>query len=167
MQHPVSTRIEWENQRIRMSEQRTPSVVVVHASAGGLRTEIEVRGHRSIADEPSNAGGTDEGPTPYELLSAALGACVAMTIRLYADRKGWPVEGVTVRLRHSKVWEKDCQDCDEAPVGVDRIERKIELQGPLTDEQRTRILAIADRCPVKQTLERGIRIVAAELASPA
>jgi putative redox protein len=147
-----------------MTEQRSPSEVVVRSGAGGLRTEVAVRAHGLVADEPLASGGTDAGPTPYELLSAALGTCIAMTVRLYADRKGWPLEGVVVRLRHSKVWEKDCEDCDKAPVGVDRIEREIELEGPLDDEQRQRILAIADRCPVKQTLTRGVRIVAPDTA---
>ena len=134
------------------------SKTIVAHSESGLRTVIHMRGHSIVADEPVLKGGTDEGPMPYDLLTGALGACIAMTARLYADRKGWPLEGITVRLRHSKVYEKDCEDCDKAPVGVDQIEREIELHGPLTDEQRARILTIADRCPVKQTFERGIRI---------
>jgi len=150
-----------------MTEQRKPALVVVRSGADGLRTEIGMRGHTLVADEPVGSGGTDAGPTPYELLSAALGTCIAMTVRLYANRKGWPLEGVTVRLRHSRIWEKDCEDCDEAPVGVDRIERDVELEGPLDDEQRERILAIADRCPVKQTLARGVRVVAAAIPAQA
>jgi putative redox protein len=150
-----------------MLEARSPSLVVVRNGASSLRTEIEIRGHTLLADEPVPSGGTDTGPTPYELLGAALGACIAMTLRLYAQRKGWPLEGVVVRLRHSKIWEKDCEDCDEAPVGVDRIERDVELDGPLDDEQRRRILEIADRCPVKQTLTRGVRIVGAAIPAGA
>jgi len=150
-----------------MTEERSPTVVEVRSGGDGLRTEIAMRGHALVADEPVASGGMDAGPTPYELLSAALGACIAMTLRLYAERKGWPLEGVVVRLRHSKIWEKDCEDCDRAPVGVDRIERAVELEGPLDEEQRQRILAIADRCPVKQTLARGVRIVAAHVPAQA
>ena len=106
-------------------------------------------------------GGTDEGPTPYELLLGAIGGCTAITLRMYADRKGWPLEGVEVRLRTARSHERDCERCETETVGIDTLEREVELAGPLTDEQRRRLLAIADRCPVKQSLERGIRVVPA------
>jgi putative redox protein len=125
----------------------------------GFRTELEIRTHGLIADEPVPIGGTDRGPTPYEYLLSALGSCMAMTLRLYADRKGWPLEGVEVRLRTARSHEKDCEDCEKAPVGITRIERQLDLTGPLTEEQRTRLAQIADRCPVKQTLERGVQVV--------
>ena len=138
--------------------------MVVRAGASGFRTEILARGHTLIADEPTALGGTDEGPTPYDYLAAALGACTAMTIRMYADRRGWPLEGVTVRLRHSRVHEKDCEDCETQTVGIDQLEREVELSGTLTAEQRAGLLRIADRCPVGQTLTRGIRITPAQAA---
>lgn len=133
--------------------------VVTRVGADGFRTEIETRTHALVADEPIAIGGTDRGPTPYEFLLSALGSCMAMTLRIYADRKGWPLEGVEVRLRTARSHELDCENCEKAPVGVTRIERRLELSGQLSDEQRTRLLEIADRCPVKQTLERGLKIV--------
>lgn len=125
----------------------------------GFRTELRARAHALVADEPTNVGGTDTGPTPYELLLGALSSCTAMTLRMYAGRKKWPLEGVTVQLRSARSHETDCERCDVEPVGIGRVERRIELNGPLTDEQRQRLLEIADRCPVKQTLERGMKIV--------
>jgi len=125
----------------------------------GYRTELRARAHALVADEPTNVGGTDAGPTPYELLLGALGSCTAMTLRMYASRKKWPLEGVTVQLRSARSHETDCERCDVEPVGIGRIERRVEMEGPLTEEQRRRLLEIADRCPVKQTLERGMKVV--------
>jgi putative redox protein len=133
--------------------------VISRVGPDGFRTEIEIRDHALVADEPSAIGGTDRGPTPYELLLSALGSCMAMTLRIYADRKGWPLDGVEVRLRTASSHALDCEQCEKTPVGVTRIERRLELSGQLTDEQRSRLLEIADRCPVKQTLERGLKIV--------
>jgi putative redox protein len=126
--------------------------------ASGFRAEITARNHELIADEPTSFGGTDLGPTPYELLLAALSSCTAMTLRIYANRKAWPLEAVSVSLRAGRVHEKDCEHCDTEPVGISHIQRKVELTGPLTDEQRDRLIQIADRCPIKQTLEHGIHI---------
>ncbi|HKP75836.1 MAG TPA: OsmC family protein [Longimicrobiaceae bacterium] len=135
--------------------------VAVRVGASGFRAEATARGHTFVADEPVALGGTDEGPTPYDFVVAGLGACTAMTLRMYADRRGWPLEGVTVRLTHSRVHEKDCEACPSQNVGIDQLERKIELEGDLTDEQREGLMRIADRCPVGQTLARGIRVVPA------
>ena len=132
--------------------------VTARVGASGFRTEHRAGAHRWVADEPVAAGGSDEGPTPYDYLLGALSGCTAMTLRMYADRKGWPLEGVHVRMRTARSHEADCEQCETTPVGITRIEREVELEGPLTDEQRTRLLQIADRCPVKQTLERGIRV---------
>ena len=115
-----------------------------------------------IADEPIDAGGSERGPTPYEFLLAALGSCTVMTLRIYADRKGWPLEAAVVHLRSTRSHEKDCEDCATTNVDIGRIERRLEFEGPLSDEQRSRLAEIADRCPVKQTLERGIVVQAAE-----
>jgi len=139
-----------------------PNEVAVRIGASGYRAEVSAGRHTLIADEPIAVGGTDEGPTPYDYLAAALGTCTAMTIRMYADRHGWPLEGVTVRLTHSRVHAQDCQQCDAADVGMDMLTRSIELSGALTEEQRARLQRVADRCPVGQTLARGVRIVAAE-----
>jgi putative redox protein len=124
----------------------------------GFRADISAGRHALIADEPIAVGGTDQGPTPYELLLSALGACTAMTLRMYADRKKWPLEDVRVRLRSSRSHERDCENCERQEVGIHRIERKLELAGALTDEQRKRLEEIADRCPVKQTIQREIRV---------
>jgi putative redox protein len=132
--------------------------IVASADASGFRTELEIAGHTLVADEPAAAGGGGEGPTPYEFLLAALGSCTAMTIRMYASRKQWPLDRVVVRLRDTPVHIKDCLDCETAAVGPRRLDRSIELVGALSDEQRAKLLLIADRCPVKQTLERGIQI---------
>jgi putative redox protein len=133
--------------------------VTARIGPDGFRTELEIRTHGLIADEPVTLKGTDRGPTPYEYLLGALGSCMVMTLRIYADRKGWPLEGVEVRLRTARSHEKDCEDCEKAPVGITRIERRLDLFGPLSEEQRARLLQIADRCPVKQTLERGVQVV--------
>ena len=133
----------------------------VTASVGrtGFRTALRAREHAFIADEPASLRGTDEGPTPYEYLLGALAGCTAMTLRMYADRKRWPLESVEVRMRTARSHEQDCEQCETESVGMERIERAVELRGELTEEQRARLLEIADRCPVKQTLARGVQVV--------
>lgn len=132
--------------------------VVVRGGPSGLSQQIEAGGHPLLADEPLQVGGQDTGPNPYDLLLSALGACTSMTIRLYADRKGWPLKGILIRLRHSKIHAQDCKDCETKVGKIDLIERDIELEGPLNDEQRQRLLLIAGRCPVAMTLESEIKI---------
>ena len=110
------------------------------------------------ADEPLEAGGRDAGPNPYELLTAALGACTAITLRMYADRKEWPLDGITVSLRHNKVHDADCRDCPEKARKIDAFERVIALHGALSAEQRQRLLEIADRCPVHRSLHEPVRV---------
>lgn len=124
----------------------------------GFHVDLLARTHALAADEPKASGGTDSGPTPYELLLMALGGCTAMTLRIYADRKGWPLEGATVSVRQSRSHEPDCERCTTEAVGVERIQRKIELAGPLTEEQRARLMSVADRCPVMQTFGRHITV---------
>jgi uncharacterized OsmC-like protein len=132
--------------------------VVVRGSAGGFFQEVVAGKHRLAADEPEAVGGTDRGPTPYDFLLAALGSCTSMTAALYARRKQWPLESVTVRLRHSRVHASDCADCEEKDVMLDRIDVVIELAGALSEEQRKRIGEIAERCPVRKTLESKVEI---------
>jgi putative redox protein len=135
-----------------------PQAVVVHGSAAGFAQGITAGRHGLKGDEPTAVGGTDTGPTPYDLLLAALGSCTSMTIGLYARRKQWPLESVTVRLRHSKVHAVDCAACESKEGMLDQIDREVELAGPLSDEQRTRLLEIADKCPVHRTLTSEIHI---------
>ena len=132
--------------------------VVVEGAASGFAQQITVGAHALRADEPRAAGGTDTGPSPYDLLIAALGACTSMTISLYARRKSWPLQSVRVRLRHAKIHAQDCADCETKVGKIDRIEREIELVGSLDDAQRTRLRQIADLCPVHRTLTSEVRI---------
>ncbi len=122
------------------------------------RTRINIHGHELTADEPHRLGGGDCGPNPYELLAASLGACTAITLRMYADRKQWPLEAVQIALRHSKVHADDCRDCGRQHQALDRIERDIRLHGELTESQRQRLLEIADRCPLHRSLQERILI---------
>jgi uncharacterized OsmC-like protein len=132
--------------------------VVVHGGATGFVQEVRAGAHLLRADEPADAGGTDTGPSPYDLLLAALGTCTSMTLRMYADRKQWPLEGVTVSLSHEKGHAKDCAECETRVGYLDRIQRRIELAGPLDDAQRQRLLEIANMCPVHRTLKSEIAI---------
>ena len=132
--------------------------VVVHGDLSSFAQEITARTHHVTADEPISAGGTDTGPSPYELLLAALGACTSMTVAMYARRKAWPLESVTVRLRHSRVHAVDCADCEDKDVLLDRIERDLEFIGNLDEERRAKLLEIADKCPVHRTLTSKIDI---------
>jgi putative redox protein len=127
----------------------------------GYRTKIAARGHAIVVDEPAGIGGTDQGMTPYELLLASLGSCMALTLRMYADRKGWPLAGASVHLRTSPARDPDRRVLTEGARQVTRIERRIELNGALTEEQRARLLEIADRCPIKRNLEAGLQVVGA------
>jgi putative redox protein len=133
--------------------------VLVRGSVAGFAQEITVGSHRLFSDEPKELGGESAGPSPYELLAAALGACTSMTIGMYARRKQWPLASVNVRLRHSRIHANDCADCDTKEEMLDRIDRDIELIGNLTGEQRARLLEIADQCPVHRTLMQGMSII--------
>ena len=132
--------------------------IVARADGPGFRTELRMAGFDLVADEPTSVGGGGAGPTPYEFMLAALGSCTAMTVRMYSDRKKWPLESVVVRLRDTPAHIKDCLECETSDVGPRRIDRVVELHGDLSAEQHARLLQIADRCPVKQTLARGIQI---------
>jgi len=133
-----------------------PAQVIVSSEAG-LTQEIVAGNHRLLPDEPAPIG-TDRGPTPYDLLLAALGSCTSMTLRLYAQRKGWDLKRVMVRLEHSRIHADDCVGCETKRGFLDRIDRQIELTGNLDDEQKRRLLEIAERCPVHRTLKSEINI---------
>ena len=133
--------------------------VEVRLGAAGFQATVRTDRHTWPADEPKSVpGGTDTGPTPYDHLLAGLGACTAMTLRMYAERKSWPLEGVDVRLRHGKIHAEDCADCATEKGKIDEIRRVVALHGDLDDTQRERLLEIADRCPVHRTLTSETKI---------
>jgi putative redox protein len=136
---------------------------VTVTSLSNLQNEVQYGdGHSFITDEPISAGGEDAGPDPYVLILSALGSCISMTTRLYAQRKNWPLEKVTVRLRQKRIHVRDCVECSTTEEGyVHRIERAVSFSGPLTDEQQARLQEIAHKCPVHKTLTS--EIVIAEL----
>ena len=126
--------------------------VIVRTGKDRFYTEIVTDKHTLTADEPERFGGTDHGPNPYDLLSASLGACTTITLRMYADRKNWPLESVTVKLKHKKIHARDCADCETTVGLIDEITKEITFAGPLDDNQKERLLQIADKCPVHRTL---------------
>jgi putative redox protein len=159
---------EWASRYLGLIEQRTTKTatpsqgVVAHIGQSGYYTQIMAENHLVTADEPVPLGGTDQGPTPYGLLVAGLGACTAITLRMYADRKQWPLEGVTVSCIHSKIDAQTCETCDTKSGKIDHIQRDIEFQGPLDGDQRRRLLQIADRCPVHRTLHSEVVVATQE-----
>ena len=132
--------------------------VIVESGRSRYVQNISVGPHLLQADEPSDAGGNDAGPNPYELLLAALGACTSMTVRMYAERKQWPLQGVHVRLSYAKVHAEDCAECDTRVAMVDQIEIEISLLGDLSEDQKRRLLEIANKCPVHRTLTSQVQI---------
>ncbi|OYV45334.1 MAG: osmotically inducible protein C [Burkholderiales bacterium 21-58-4] len=132
--------------------------MVVSTNKEHFRTEVYAGSHHLLADEPKDVGGTDAGPSPYGYLTAALGACTAITVRMYADRKQWPLDSVMVRLTHAKIHAEDCADCDRPSSLIDKFERQIELRGVLSPEQKQRLMEIADKCPVHKTLQSKVQI---------
>lgn len=132
--------------------------VVVEGKTSGFLQRVRARHLVFAADEPLEKGGTNLGPNPYELLLAGLGACTSMTLRMYAGRKEWPLDSVRVTLRHDRVHAKDCEDCEQDTGMIDIIDKKLELEGELSEEQRQRLLEISARCPVHRTLLNEIKI---------
>ena len=139
------------------SSNKTPDVVV-HGSARNFRQEVAVDKHSLVADEPVNAGGGDAGPDPYDYLLTSLGVCTSMTIGLFARRKQIPLENITVSLWHSRIYARDCEECETKEGMLDRIEVEVELTGPLSKEQHAELMEIAGKCPVHRTLTSEINI---------
>ncbi|MDP3693153.1 bifunctional alpha/beta hydrolase/OsmC family protein [Bradyrhizobium sp.] len=138
----------------------TPRKVVVSETRNGkFQQTVSVGPHQLVADEPIAAGGDDSGPGPYDYLLAGLGACTSMTMRMYADRKSLPLDRVTVTLDHRKIHAEDCAECETKVGMLDQIQRVISIEGTLDAEQRTKLMEIADKCPVHRTLNSEIRIV--------
>lgn len=155
----------WSRRYIELSPEAAPFgapegiVTAREADAEGFVQDILFGPkHALVADEPASVGGTNLGPSPYDLLSAGLAACTSMTIRMYARRKGLPLDHVWVDVEHGKIHAKDCEDCQSDGGKIDEFRRTVHLTGDLTDEQRARLLEIANRCPVHQTMESEIKV---------
>lgn len=151
----------WASKYIQKPEKEELSPirkVMVRIGTDRFTTEVKVGKHSLLADEPTSVGGKDLGPTPYDLLMAAVGTCTAITLRMYADRKQWPVESIDVHLDHMKIHTTDCKDCDNASARIDHIEKSIEIKGDLDEKQINRLLQIADKCPVHRTLLGEVKI---------
>lgn len=133
-------------------------IVVATTKAGGFRTELVAAGHPMLADEPESVGGTNTGPSPYDLLSAALASCTSMTIRMYAEHKKLDFESATVRVRHGRIHARDCEDCESGDGKIDEFKRTVSLRGNFDEQQTKRLLEIADRCPVHRTLHGEVKI---------
>ena len=141
-----------------MSADSITVVDVEEALNGRFVQNMRTGNHALIADEPESVGGNDAGPGPYEYLLMGLGACTSMTLRMYAQHKQLPLQRVRVRLTHRKIHAQDCSDCENKEGKIDEITREISLEGDLTDQQRQRLLEIANRCPVHRTLTSEIKV---------
>jgi putative redox protein len=145
------------------TDEAQPRTVTVTETGGGkFQQSITIGPHRLTADEPIAAGGLDSGPGPYDLLLAALGACTSMTLRLYAEHKNLPLARTSVTLSHSKIHAQDCEECETKEGKIDRIDRVLTLDGDLSEEQRARLIEIADKCPVHRTLTSEVNIRTSE-----
>jgi uncharacterized OsmC-like protein len=142
--------------------------VVVRGDVRSFRQQIVADKHRLVADEPASAGGGDAGPDPYDYLLTSLGVCTSMTVGFYARRNHLPLEKITVSLWHSRIYAKDCEECETKEGMLDRIDVEVELTGSLTAEQHAKLMEIASKCPVHRTLtsEINIRLRSAEKSPP-
>lgn len=139
-------------------ESRNKKVVHAHIGSEPYKVDMQAGDHALIGDEPQSNGGGDTGPDPYDYLLMSLGSCTAMTVKMYAERKNWPLEEVYVELLHSKTHAEDCENCNEKQSRIDHIEKDVVVKGELSEEQQRRLLEISQRCPVHRTLQSEIKI---------
>jgi putative redox protein len=152
------TNLLWLAKICFICEGKQMQIVVQESGEGKFTQQINIGKHVLVADEPEASGGNDAGPSPYDFLLAALGTCTSMTLRMYADAKQIPLAKVIVKLKYGKIHAQDCENCEDENSLVDHIERKIELLGDLSKEQRAKLLTIANKCPVHRTLTSKIEI---------
>jgi len=150
----ASRYLETDDSEDRMAKPESGSVRIIEMDKKFLRG-MTTQSHELLADEPSSYGGTNLGPSPYDLLLMSLGSCTSMTIRMYANHKGWPLDDVLIDLKHERIHAQDCEDCEQKDGKIDRITRNISFVGDLSEPQISRLLEIADRCPVHRTLENN------------
>lgn len=141
-----------------MTSDEKKKIVHIHHGQTNYKTVLTAGGHELTADEPVQAGGTNKGPDPYDYLLMSLGSCSAITIKMYADRKKWPVRDIYIELRHHKSHAEDCKECEDPKARIDHIEKEITVTGDLTDEQVQKLLDISARCPVHKTLTGNVKI---------
>ncbi len=141
-----------------MTLEKKKKIIHIHLEKENYKTVMTAGNHELFSDEPEEAGGGDTGPDPYDYLLMSLGACSVITMKMYADRKEWPVEDIYIELRHHKDHVKDCDDCDDPKAKIDKIEKEVILKGDLTEEQRERLLEISKKCPVHKTLLGTVEI---------
>jgi len=142
-----------------MSESSKKKIVHFHLGDENYKTIMTAGNHELIADEPESVGGNDEGPDPYDYLLMALGSCTVITLKMYADRKKWPVEDIFVEMKHHKTHAEDCSDCEDPKARIDRIEKELIVKGDLSEDQRNRLLEISKKCPVHKTLLKDVEII--------
>lgn len=144
-----------------MPDDSRKKIIHVHLpEAEKYTTTLSAGKHQLVADEPETVnGGKDKGPDPYDYLLMALGSCTAITVKMYAERKGWPLKDMYIELRHNKRHDEDCENCDDPKSKIDYIEKELIVEGDLSEEQVDRLLEIAERCPVNRTLKGDIKIV--------
>lgn len=134
--------------------------MLVHVGATALLADVRAGRHTFFVDEPVEVGGQDKGPTPYDMLLSALGTCTAITLRVYANQKQWPLEAIEIRLRHQRVHEQDCEHSEEPGYMLDEVHKEVRFLGPLSDAQRQRLQLVSEKCPVQKTLNSGtLRII--------
>jgi len=144
-----------------MSKDNKKKIVHVYQDGTKYRTVLTAGDHEVVSDEPESIGGADTGPDPYDLLLMSLGSCTAITLRMYADRKGWPVEEIYLELRHFRDHAEDCVDCDDPSLKIDKIEKELVIKGDLSQDQIDKLLEISKKCPVYRTLTGQVEIISA------
>jgi len=143
-----------------MSAENSKKIIHIHTGKEKYKTTMTAGNHELIADEPEGVGGQDKGPDPYDYLLMSLGACTSITLRMYAERKKWPVEDIFVELKHHKDHAEDCEDCDDKSAKIDKIEKEIIVKGDLDQDQLDRLLEISHKCPVNKTLKGDMEMKA-------